>query len=59
MRLGGRGFTSYGWESGLVGDFNDARIESLANQALTTTPLITDPAHRYPAALLASLLKDD
>ena len=47
------GFTSYGWESGLVGDFNDARIESLANQALTTTPLITDPAHRYPAALLA------
>ena len=22
-------FTSYGWDSGLVGDFNDARIESL------------------------------
>ena len=28
-------FTAYGWEGGLVGDFNDARIESLANQAIT------------------------
>lgn len=46
-------FTSYGWESGLVGDFNDARIESLANQAITVTPTIADPAHQYPAALLA------
>jgi hypothetical protein len=46
-------FTAYGWESGLVGDFTDARIESLANQALTATPGIADPAHRYPAALLA------
>jgi hypothetical protein len=46
-------FTAYGWESGLVGDFSDARIESLANQAITITPTITDPAHRYPAALLA------
>lgn len=46
-------FTSYGWESGLVGDFTDARIESLANQAITATPSIADPAHRYPAALLA------
>ncbi|MDA1054689.1 MAG: fibronectin type III domain-containing protein [Planctomycetota bacterium] len=46
-------FTAYGWESGLVGDFTDARIESLANQAITATPGIADPAHRYPAALLA------
>ncbi len=46
-------FTSYGWESGLVGDFTDARIEALANQAITVTPSIADPAHRYPAALLA------
>lgn len=45
-------FTSYGWESGLVGDFSDARIESLANQAVTVTPTIADAAHRYPAALL-------
>jgi len=46
-------FTAYGWESGLVGVFTDARIESLANLALTVTPTIPDPAHRYPAALLA------
>jgi len=45
-------FISYGWESGLVGDFNDARIESLANQAITVTPTIADATHRYPAALL-------
>ena len=44
-------FISYGWESGLVGDFNDARIESLANQAITVTPTIADATHRYPAAL--------
>ena len=43
---------TYGWESGLVGAFDDARIESLANQAIAVTPSITDPAHRYPAALL-------
>ena len=42
----------HGWESGLVGDFSDARIESLANQAITVTPTIADPTHRYPAALL-------
>lgn len=45
-------FTAYGWESGLVGDFTDARMESLANQAITATPGIADPAHRYPAPLL-------
>ena len=43
---------SYGWESGEVGDFTDARIESLANQAITATPLIANAAYRYPAALL-------
>ena len=46
-------YTAYGWESGLVGEFTDARIESLANQAIAATPAIADPAHRYPAALLA------
>ncbi len=45
-------FTTYGWESGLIGQFTDARIESLANLAITATPTIADPAHRYPAALL-------
>ena len=45
-------FTAYGWESGLVGTFSDARIESLANQAITVTPTIADATHRYPAALL-------
>ena len=45
-------FISYGWESGLGGDFNDARIESLANQTITVTPTIADATHRYPAALL-------
>ena len=45
-------FTAYGWESGLVGAFSDARIESLANQAITVTPTIADATHRYPAALL-------
>ena len=45
-------FTAFGWESGLVGDFSDARIESLANQAITVTPTIADATHRYPAALL-------
>ena len=45
-------FTSYGWESGEVGDFTDARIESLANQAITAAPLITNAAYRYPTALL-------
>ena len=45
-------FTAYGWESGLVGAFSDARIESLANQAITVTPSIADATHRYPAALL-------
>ena len=43
---------SYGWESGEVGDFTDARIESLANQAITATPLIANAAYRYPTALL-------
>ncbi len=45
-------FTAYGWESGLVGIFNDARVEALANQAITVTPTIADATHRYPAALL-------
>jgi hypothetical protein len=45
-------FTAYGWESGLIGEFTDARVEALANQAITATPSIPNPAHAYPAALL-------
>ena len=46
-------YTSYGWTSGLIGQFTDGRIEALANQALTATPSIANPAHQYSAALLA------
>ena len=45
-------FTSYGWEGGQIGVFDDARVESLANQAATATPGIANAAHRYPAQLL-------
>lgn len=45
-------FTSYGWEGGQIGVFDDARIESLANQAATVTSGIANAAHRYPAQLL-------
>ncbi len=45
-------FTSYGWVGGDVGDLNDTRVESLAKQAADATPLIANPAHRYPTALL-------
>ena len=45
-------FTAYGWEQGEIGDFSDARAESLANQAITATPSILNAAYRYPAALL-------
>ena len=45
--------TSYGWESGQIGVFTDARIESMANEAIAATPTIANAAHRYPAALLA------
>jgi len=42
-------FTAYGWEQGEIGNLTDARIEALANQAITATPSISDPAWRYPA----------
>ena len=45
-------FIKYGWLQGEIGTFDDARIESLANQAATVTPTITNPAYRYPQALL-------
>jgi hypothetical protein len=45
-------FTAYGWEQGEIGNITDARTESLANQAIAATPSITNPAYRYPAALL-------
>ena len=47
-------FTAYGWEQGEIGPGapgSDARIEALANQsrrAGNATPLISDPAWRYP-----------
>ena len=44
--------TAYGWESGEIGVFTDARVESLANEASAATPTIANPAHRYPPALL-------
>ncbi len=45
-------FITYGWDGGLLGEFNDARVEFLANQAITATPQIANTAHRYPTALL-------
>ncbi len=48
-------FVSYGWPQGLVGDFNDDRIESLANQAIATTPTISNPAWRYPDAVMMAI----
>lgn len=48
-------FTAYGWESGEIGLFTDARLEGMANQAIAATPLITNPAHRYPTALLDAI----
>lgn len=48
-------FTAYGWESGEIGLFTAARIESMANQATAATPLITNAAHRYPTALLEAI----
>ncbi|MEN9576845.1 MAG: hypothetical protein RL514_4700 [Verrucomicrobiota bacterium] len=45
-------FTAYGWVSGELGEFTDARIESLARQAADATPGIANAAHRYPTALL-------
>ncbi len=48
-------FISLGWESGEIGDFDDARIESMANRAIAVTPDIANPAHRYPAALLDAI----
>ena len=47
--------TSYGWLQGEIGVLTDARIESLANQALTVTPTITNPAWRYSAALITHI----
>ena len=43
---------------GQIGELNDARIESLANQAIAATPSITNPDHQYPAALL-TLITDE
>jgi len=47
--------TSYGWLQGEIGELTDARIESLANQAIAVTPTITNPAWRYAAALITRI----
>jgi len=46
-------FTSYGWVGGLVGDYTDQRVESLANLAASYVP--PDAAWQYPAALRAAI----
>ncbi len=48
-------YTSYGWESGEIGDFDDARIESMANLAIAVTPTIPTVAFRYRADLIAAI----
>lgn len=51
-------FVTYGWDKGELGELTDARIEGLANLAIAATLAIGNPAHRYPAALIA-LITDD
>lgn len=48
-------FTTYGWEQGEIGDMTDLRAEALANQAITATPGITNPAWRYSAGLITQI----
>ncbi len=45
-------FINYGWTSGKIGDVDDARAESLANQAISTTAAIADPNRRYSNQLI-------
>ncbi len=49
-------FTANGWASGEIGIFTDARREQLARQAVDATPLIANPAYRYPALDLLDLI---
>lgn len=51
-------FTAYGWTHGQIGDLKDARVESLANQAIVATPTITNPDHQYPPALLTLITEE-
>ncbi len=51
-------FITYGWEKGEIGNVTDARIEALANLAISVTPAISDPAHRYPPALMTLITND-
>ncbi len=48
-------FTTYGWESGVIGELPDARVEFLANQAITVTQTISNPAWRYADNLLTHI----
>lgn len=49
-------FTAYGWASGEIGIFTDPRREQMARQAIDATPLIANPAYRYPTTDLLDLI---
>ncbi len=51
-------YVTYGWEQGEIGRLNDDRIEAMANLAISVTPAISDPAHRYPPALMTLITND-
>ncbi len=42
---------TYGWEKGLLGEFNDARVLKLSGLALSISPQISNTAHRLPIEL--------
>lgn len=48
-------FAAYGWESRQIGMLTDGRTEAMANLAVSSSSAITNPAHRYPDALLAAI----
>ncbi len=50
-----RVFTVYGWESGLVGRYNDARLRNLGDLALAAEKAIENPAWRYSPLLLGAI----
>ncbi len=50
-------FTSYGWDQGQIGEFDDPRIEQMAHLAIDITPTIANPDHRYTATLVG-LIQD-
>jgi hypothetical protein len=46
-------FTTYGWEKGNIGRFNDSRVLMLGELALQGTTTIANPAWRYSPAIVA------